>query len=216
MEDQDGRTSNGTTLQGVLIAAVIVIGLVPAVQAEDSFVEAITSGKPIVNVRFRYEMVDQDGMAEDAAASTIRARFGYRTATFHVLFAHADIEVIKSLGSDSYNSSNNGQVLFPVVADPEDEDLSQIFVAYEGLKGTTFTLGRQRIVLGNAHFVGNVGWRQNERTYDASAVVSKLPREIILIYAHINNVTRIFGENHSNPATVSLYTNNVPVRPKGR
>jgi hypothetical protein len=33
--------------------------------------------------------------------------------------------------------------------------------------GTGVTLGRQRITLDNQRFVGNVGWRQNEQTFDA-------------------------------------------------
>ena len=41
------------------------------------------------------------------------------------------------------------------------------------LPGTTVTLGRQRIVLDDHRFVGNVGWRQNEQTFDAIRVVNK-------------------------------------------
>jgi hypothetical protein len=33
-------------------------------------------------------------------------------------------------------------------------------------KGTLLRGSRQRIIYDNARFVGNVGWRQNEQTYD--------------------------------------------------
>src|SRR5690606_30341465 len=54
----------------------------------------------------------------------------------------------------------------PTVADPENLELNRFQVSWMR-EGTGVTLGRQRIVLDNARFVGNVGWRQNEQTFDA-------------------------------------------------
>lgn len=52
------------------------------------------------------------------------------------------------------------------MADPECTEANQ---AYLQMKLGTFTgiAGRQRVILDNARFIGNVGWRQNEQTYDA-------------------------------------------------
>ena len=70
--------------------------------------------------------------------------------------------------ADDYNDTlpGNGVEPFPTVADPENLELNRLQIGY--LKdGTGVTLGRQRIQLDNQRFVGNVGWRQNEQTYDA-------------------------------------------------
>jgi hypothetical protein len=69
---------------------------------------------------------------------------------------------------DDYNDTlpGNGVEPFPIVADPGNVELNRLQVGYMK-NGTGFTLGRQRIVLDNARFVGNVGWRDNEQTYDA-------------------------------------------------
>jgi hypothetical protein len=121
---------------------------------------------PIVAARLRYEAVDQDGIAEGADALTLRVRAGaeIKASGFSIL---AEGEGTLALSAD-YNDTlpGNGIEPFPVVADPETLELNRLQVSYMK-DGTGVTLGRQRIVLDNARFVGNVGWRQNEQTFDA-------------------------------------------------
>jgi hypothetical protein len=52
--------------------------------------------------------------------------------------------------------------------------------------------------LDNSRFVGNVGWRQNEQTYDGFSFTNKTIRYTNFTYAYIWNVNRVFGDN--NPA----------------
>ena len=68
---------------------------------------------------------------------------------------------------------------YPVVADPESYEINRLQLTNTSIIDTTITLGRQRIVLDDHRFVGNVGWRQNEQTFDALRVVNK----------HIPNLT---------------------------
>jgi len=53
-----------------------------------------------------------------------------------------------------------------VVADPQNIELNRLQVQYKS-KPLTLTVGRQRINLDDQRFVGSVGWRQNEQTFDA-------------------------------------------------
>jgi hypothetical protein len=128
---------------------------------------------PILAVRVRAETVDQEGIAEDAEALTLRARIGAEIGLsgFSIL---AEAEGTAAL-VDDYNDTlpGNGIEPFPVVADPENLELNRLQVSYMQ-DGTGVTLGRQRIVLDNARFVGNVGWRQNEQTFDAVRGQAKL------------------------------------------
>ncbi len=61
------------------------------------------------------------------------------------------------------------------------------------LPGTTLILGRQRIALDDQRFVGNVGWRQNEQTFDAVRVVSKSVPTLTVDATYLNQVNRVFG-----------------------
>jgi hypothetical protein len=76
---------------------------------------------------------------------------------------------------DLYNDTlpGNGAEPYPTVPDPENIELNRLQVAFMK-SGTGVTVGRQRIVLDNARFVGNVGWRQNEQTFDAVRGQAKL------------------------------------------
>ena len=62
-----------STLNTVAAAAVLASVLVP-LQASAGFAEALRDTKPAFNVRYRMETVDQDGIDNNARASTALAR----------------------------------------------------------------------------------------------------------------------------------------------
>jgi hypothetical protein len=180
--------------------ALIVAGLVGAgalaAHAEETVGEALTNGKVAVDVRYRYETVDQETFSEDAKASTIRFRLGYRTGSYHGLFAYGEFEGINAVGKEEYDDSPPSSSIFPIVADPEGSEFNQVYLGYEGLANTVFMFGRQRITLDNHRFIGNVGWRQNEQTYDAFSARYDATEKLAFFYGHLNNANTILGEDH--------------------
>ncbi|WP_246051607.1 alginate export family protein [Panacagrimonas perspica] len=149
----------------------------------------ISGGKPNVELRVRSETVEQDSFDHDGEALTVRARVGYTTAKWNALDAQMEYEGARSIGSDEhYNSSENGHVDRPMVADPDFDELNQAWLRWTGLPQTTLKYGRQRIVFDNARFVGNVGWRQNETTFDAALLSTQLLPRTTLTYAWVSNV----------------------------
>ena len=167
-----------------------------AALAGDSFSEALKNGKVLLDIRYRYEFVDDAGFMEDARASTLRTRLGYVTGAFHGLTVLGELEDIHTVGADEYNSASNGLTMFPVVADPEGAELNQAYVAYAAVPHTTFRVGRQRITLDNHRFIGNVDWRQNEQTFDALSARYTPVEKLSLFYAHLENANTIFGADH--------------------
>ncbi|MFK8013884.1 MAG: alginate export family protein [Gammaproteobacteria bacterium] len=157
-----------------------------------------------LDVRYRAEFVDQDGLAENALASTIRTRVGYKFTLPASFSAYADVENIRVIGADKFNSTSNGNGEFPVVADPEDTELNQAFLAWSGIDGTVVKYGRQRVNLDNQRFIGAVGWRQNEQTFDGLSVKSAVNDDVTVFAAHFTNANRIFGDSHPNPALSDL------------
>ena len=188
----------------VALAANFLSGLLFPVFAEEPLREALTRGEASVDLRYRFERVDQDGFSRNAEASTLRLRLGYTTGTYHGFLVSADFEETTVIGAELYNSTSNGLAEFPVVADPKDTEINQAYLGFTGLKGTTFKLGRQRIALDNHRFVGNVGWRQNEQTFDAFSVRADVTEKISFFYSHINNANRVFGESNPTPALANL------------
>ena len=151
------------------------------------------SGDILFDSRLRYEGVSQDGL-DDATALTLRARFGWQSperSGFRVL---VEGEAVVAL-VDDYNDTIHGPPTYPVVADPEAFELNRLQVAWTGLPDTEVIVGRQRIVLGNARFVGNVGFRQNEQTFDAVKVTTRAFEPLTVTYAWIDRVHRVFGDD---------------------
>jgi len=179
---------------GCRLAATAVLAAFPALaHAADatSLAEAITGGKANLDTRLRYEHVDQDNALDNADAFTLRTRLGYTTGSLSGISAMIEYEGVVDLSSDAYNSTLNGETTKSVVADPDGNELNQAYLQFAGLPGTTIKLGRQKIILDNARFVGNVGWRQNEQTFDGVSLVNKSLANTTLTYDFLTRANRI-------------------------
>jgi hypothetical protein len=170
------------------LTMALLVGLTPAIPVTANatgLMDAISSGTPSVDLRYRYETVDQTGIADTAQASTLRTRLGYTTAPFNGLKAMVEFESIVTVDGDEYSKPGR-----PVVADPDGTELNRAALIY-GADGVTATLGRQRIILDNGRFIGNVGWRQNEQTYDAARIDIAPTEALSSTYAYVANVNGI-------------------------
>lgn len=150
-------------------------------------------GKILLNMRWRYEHVDQDGI-DDADAVTIRTRLGYQTPIFYGLTGLVEGEFTVPFDMGSYTSPGVTSNDTAVIADPRNAEFNRVQLAYTGLSDTTMILGRQRIKLDNDRFIGNVGWRQNEQTFDSFTVKNMSLKGLEFYYGYLDRVNRIFGK----------------------
>ncbi len=194
-----------TKAAAVKAVFAVLLGLLfssPVVLAESGgagLVKAFTDGQANVAFRYRYEMVDQNNALEDADASTLRTRVTFRTADFQDFSFLVQMDDIREVGVNDYNSFRNGKTGYSVIADPKGTDLNQMAVIFKGITNTEIIAGRQRIIRGNHRFIGNVGWRQNPQTYDALSVNIKPNDKLKLFYSYIGQVNRIFGPEEGTP-----------------
>lgn len=149
--------------------------------------------------QLRYEDVAQNNDAKDADALTSRLRLGYGTKAWKGFDAYVEYEGIAAVGGNGgYNSgpgfldATNGNGDFSVIAEPVGEEVNQAWLRYQGPAGTTIKLGRQRIILDNARFVGNVGWRSNEQTFDAVSLTNDALPDLSLSYHFVWEQNFIF------------------------
>jgi hypothetical protein len=175
----------------IVIMALLANGLAGTATAQ-GLGDAVRESMVNVDLRVRHESVDQTGIENAADAVTSRLRAGFTTGAFHATALQAEAVLVEDF-VDDYNSTLNGNVTYPVVADPSDfAAVNRFALINNSLPKTTLTLGRQRIVLDDHRFVGNVGWRQHEQTYDAlRAVRAGAAVKIDVTYA--DQVNRIFG-----------------------
>ncbi len=182
------------TTPATLAICLTGLSLLPLGSAQaTSFAEALSGGEAKLDLRLRYETVEQDNNLKDATAATIRTRLGYTTASYKAFSAFIEMESIAALAGEDYNSKTNGNGDYSIIADPVGSEMNQASISYSGIDSTTLKWGRQRLILDNARFVGNVGWRQNEQTYDAFAIINQSLPDTTAIYAYVYNVNGITG-----------------------
>jgi hypothetical protein len=169
-------------------------------KAADSVVDSFKQGKAGVAFRYRLENVYRDNFDEDAYASTLRTRLNFRTDDLKGFSLFGEYDFVMNIGWDDYDAGGGNtpdRSQYPVVADPTGSDLNQAYIQWRNDKGTLLRGGRERIIYDNARFVGNVGWRQNEQTYDGVYFQQKAGG-FDFQGAWVGQVNRIFG--HDVPA----------------
>lgn len=178
------------TTKTILASAISTALLAIALPSQASSVtEFVKEGDVIALLRIRNENVQQDNSKDDAIAMTARIRLGYETGSMAGFKILAEFDQVIALqdeyGQHPKTSIGPGADNTSVVADPAAGDINRAQISY---KSDTFgaTLGRQRIILDNARFIGNVGWRQNEQTFDAARIDVTAVENLTATYAYIS------------------------------
>lgn len=174
--------------------ALALAGALPVCAATPGATTPVASWT--AEARYRHEHVQDDARLREARADTLRLRLGYSAPLAESLQVGVDIEAIAASGR--FDSTANGRSGYAVVADPPGIELNQAWLRWRGQRVET-TLGRQRILMDNQRFIGNVGWRQNEQTFDAVSA-SLAPRPgVTLSYAWLDRVHRVFSDEALDP-----------------
>ncbi|MEH6528395.1 MAG: alginate export family protein [Porticoccus sp.] len=199
---------NPKTKLAVTIAAV-AFGFAGQTFADEALTleDALKGGKADFSFRYRFENVDDDGRDEEGRASTLKSRFTYTTQTYKDFQVQLEVDNVSRIGSDNYDDFHNSNTDHGVVADTDGTDFNQAWVAYTGIDDTTLKAGRQRINLDNQRFVGGVGWRQNEQTYDGVTIVNTSLADTTAVYAYVQNVERVFGPDDGRAGTPAANSN---------
>lgn len=178
----------------VLVAASLLIAAPGQAAEQESDI--------LLDLRWRYETVDADASPDAARAATLRTRLGLEHAFSGNWSGLVEFEDVHVLGADDYNDTKNGLGQYPVVADPEDTELNRLQLSWQGGDDTA-TFGRQRINLGSQRFIGAVGFRQNEQTYDGLRYDMRAEASDVT-FLYLARVNRIFGAHHPSRANIDL------------
>ena len=160
-----------------------------------------------IDLNTRYENVNQYNVTNPALngqpttqqpktanANTARLRLGLLSPVFYSLQGYAEYEGIYAMQSD-YNSTRNSKTGYSTIADPYINELDQLWLSYAGITNTLIKGGRQRIKLDDDRFIGNVGWRQLEQTYDSALITNKSIHNLAINVGYIGNVKTFTSSN---------------------
>lgn len=154
--------------------------------------------KPIrffLNSRLRAEAAESSSDIDGSSAVfSLRNRFGFEAKTSWLGFlAEAEHTWILS-HTDDYSPFPAG--LRTTISDPDSFDLNRLQLTLGGKDNPgQVTVGRQMIAYDDQRFIGSVGWRQNDQTFDAASFQYRPYESLTFDYAYIDQVNRIFGNN---------------------
>lgn len=168
--------------------------------------DAVAGGKLLFEVRGRYEFVDQTKTAvltRNGEAATVRTRLGWETGGWNGLRGLVEFEDVRQVGPERFQVQVPGattpplngadKARYPIINDPDVTELNRLQLSWTPNAAFTGTIGRQRILIDDQRFIGNVGWRQDEQTFDAVRLDLTRGR-FKLFYAYVSHVNRILGE----------------------
>lgn len=183
---------------GVALTFLATAGLVPATgnTVTDQIQQDLQGdwGQIKVNLRYRYEQVEQDGL-KTAKGDPIRLRLGYLTPKQTGFQGYAELEGNTALFFNDYNDTGNGKTSYAVIADPSELEINQAWFSYDTIPDNFLKIGRQRIIFDNQRFVGPVGWRQMEQTFGAITLLNSSLGNLAINATYIWNVRTIFSKD---------------------
>jgi hypothetical protein len=198
-------------MAGIILLRRLVIALIfglsvnlPAVaDINDQIESALRFGQPDstnwgqmkLSVNYRYEFADiDDTTPEPANANTFRLLLGYLSPQMNGFQGFFEYENIFATQNNYRVGAVYGDANHHVVTDPADRhELNQLWISYQGVPGTVIKGGRQRIKIDDDRFIGNVGWRQMEQTYDAVMVTNRSISDMTIKAGYIGRVRNIFS-----------------------
>ncbi|MFK8047855.1 MAG: hypothetical protein AB8B81_05415 [Halioglobus sp.] len=156
-------------------------------------VEAAEEKQSFLNyaARIRSESVDLAG--EDGRALTAKLRINAQYAVTDNLHLFGQLDHVESFWE---NKHSNGVLVGDkaIIADPSGTEINQLnFQA--STDSTSVVFGRQSISFGEERFVGPVGFRQNDQTFDGIRLHHESTSGVSLNYAFVNQVNRILGDD---------------------
>lgn len=178
-----------------LLASMFGVAQAEEAMPEYTFLDSVKAGKSMTSFRLRYEYVDQDAKAEKGNALTLRSLIGWQTAPFHNFSIGAqviDVSKLENRYDDrALGDPEPGKGQHPIIADPDNTDINQLYVDWTGIRNTKFRVGRQQVNLDNVRFVGDIGFRQVMQVFDGVSVINKSIPDTEITVAHFDRVKQI-------------------------
>lgn len=165
---------------------------------QETLAESLKRGKASINLRYRFEAVDQDDFNRDAFSSTLRTTLGYGSKPYKGFKFFVQAENVADIGLENKHNNlgagdrRNDVTDRPVIVDPPGTEMLQGYAQYQS-GASLVRAGRQEVILDDARFVGNVGWRQNHQSFRALVFNNQSVDNLSFTYGYVDRAYRITG-----------------------
>ena len=184
------------------VLAALGAGGANAQQPDDSFSigESLARGRFTLELRPRYNRIEESNYPETTRGGTLRATAGWRSAPYHGLRFVIEAIHADHLGRKSFN--DDPAILatspFPLLPDPRYTGVNQAHVEYAWPGDLRLRLGRQIVRVDNQRWVSDNDFRQVPQVFDG----------VSLAYTGLEN-TELAAQHYWRVRTTSGVTNSL-------
>ena len=186
---------------------LMVGGLSVSASAADG-VNILNDVKMKGEIRPRYETAQVSQNNKDRAnAFTARTHISVTGGLLGVegLTATVGLQGVNNFGYTEYApAKTNGTKKYDVIADNQGAMLSEASVDYTMGK-TALHAGRSQVNLDNQRFIGTVGWRQMERSYDTIYAADNSVKNLSLLAAYVYGFAGVTGTETTGTNSILLH-----------
>jgi hypothetical protein len=196
------------------VALTAIMGSFSSVSAADG-INILSNLNVQGEIRPRWENVDDNTNAK-ANAYTARTKLKVTGQLLGVdgLTASVGIISVNNFGSHEYNWKDNsgnlvtnymdGSNKYAVVQDPQKAMISNAEINYK-VGDTLLHAGRGQVNLDNQRFIGTVGWRQLERSYDSVFAANNSIKNLSVLAAWVYGFEGVGDAPTADTNTVLLH-----------
>ncbi|MBA1432654.1 MAG: hypothetical protein FAF04_03445 [Epsilonproteobacteria bacterium] len=193
------------------VALTAIMGSFSSVSAADG-INILDDLKLDAQIRPRWENVD-DGNSDTANANAYTARTKLKVTgnllDVDGLSASVGIISVNNFGSHTYNWDKSGQYTdgtkpYAIVGDPQAAMISNAEINYK-TGDTVLHAGRDQVNLDNQRFIGTVGWRQLERSYDSVFVANNSIKNLSVLAAWVYGYAGVGGTTTTDANSILLH-----------
>ncbi|MEA5444307.1 hypothetical protein VCB98_00550 [Gammaproteobacteria bacterium AB-CW1] len=157
----------------------------------------VEEGASFADVRYRLEVVDEDGFSDNAEASTFRLRVRGTTPRVGGFDAGLAFQTLQIVGEPRFEDTTDRPGNFPTVRDPKDTAVSEGWGRFVSREDTfEVKLGRQAIRHDNERFIGSDSFRQLEQTFNAFGLRIGTGERARFLGQYIDRINTVLGPNH--------------------
>jgi len=190
-----------------MAAVPLMVGSLSVSASADDGINILNDVKIKGEIRPRFETAQvSDNQKDRANAFTARTHLVVSAGLLGIdnLTATIGLQSVNNFGYANYNSTNNGKTDYDVIKDPNFAMLSEASIDYTVDK-TALHVGRSQINLDNQRFIGTVGWRQVERSYDTVYAANSSVKNLNLLAAYVYGFQGVGASPTTNSNSVLLH-----------
>lgn len=164
----------GPVWKSLIVAPLLALPALSSMAGDDignnspSLEDALEQGRLVLELRPRYNRIDETDKALRTEGGTFRAVAGWRSAPYRGW--RVDVEGIYTdhFGPKHFNDSgaSSGSSPYPLLPDPRYTGANPVYVEYAGEEGLRFKVGRQVVRIDNQRWISDNDFRQIPQLFE--------------------------------------------------